>query len=141
MRRFFSIALFLTLSVNVAFAQMPRTESVEGASVYIIAPQNGEAVSGPVTVKFGLQGMGVAPAGIDYPGSGHHHLLINADEMPPMDQPIPADDHHVHFGKGQTETVLDLEPGTYTLQLILGDKNHIPHNPPVVSKKITITVK
>lgn len=141
MRRFFSIALFLTLSVNVAFAQMPRTESVEGASVYIIAPQNGEVVSGPVTVKFGLQGMGVAPAGIDYPDSGHHHLLINADEMPPMDQPIPADDHHKHYGKGQTETVLNLEPGTYTLQLILGDKNHIPHNPPVVSKKITITVK
>lgn len=141
MRRFFSIALFLTLSANIAFAQIPRTESVEGASVYIIAPQNGEVVSGPVTVKFGLQGMGVAPAGIEYPGSGHHHLLINADELPPMDQPIPADDHHVHFGKGQTETVLDLEPGTYTLQLILGDKNHIPHNPPVMSKKITITVK
>lgn len=140
MIRFFSIALFLILSADVAYAQMPRTESVEGATVYIIAPQNGEVVSGPVTVKFGLQGMGVAPAGIDYPGSGHHHLLINADEMPPMDQPIPADDHHVHFGKGQTETVLDLEPGTYTLQLILGDKNHIPHNPPVVSKKITIRV-
>ncbi len=85
--------------------------------------------------------MGVAPAGIDYPDSGHHHLLINADEMPSMDQPLPADENHVHFGKGQTETVLDLDPGTYTLQLVLGDKNHIPHDPPVVSEKITVVVR
>jgi hypothetical protein len=141
MLRIIAIAFLLTLAVDVASAQMPKTKSAAGATVYIIAPQNGEEITGPVTVKFGLQGMGVAPAGVEYPESGHHHLLINADALPPMDQPIPADDHHVHFGKGQTETVLDLDPGTYTLQLILGDQNHIPHDPPVVSERITIVVK
>ena len=134
------IALAL-LGASTALAQMPRTPSPEGAAVYFVSPVDGEVVSSPVTVLFGLKGMGIAPAGIDYPDTGHHHLLIDVDDLPPMDQPIPADDHHVHFGKGQTETVLELEPGIHTLQLVFADKNHIPHDPPVVSEKITIRVE
>ena len=132
----------LTLTVGSACAQdMPKNTSPEGASVYIISPADGEVVSSPVTVKFGLQGMGVAPAGIAYPNSGHHHLLINATAMPALNMPIPADDVHRHFGKGQTETKVELAPGTYTLQMLLGDQNHVPHDPPVMSEKITIVVK
>lgn len=126
---------------QVATAQLPRTPSPEGAMVYIISPLDGTTVSGAVTVRFGLRGLGVAPAGIDYPDTGHHHLLVNAEALPPSDLAIPSDDQHLHFGKGQTETTLQLEPGTYTLQLILGDRNHVPHDPPVVSEKITITVR
>ncbi len=138
----FVLIAMLTLTVSTACAQeMPRNASPEGASVYIISPADGEVVSGPVTVKFGLQGMGVAPAGIAYPDAGHHHLLVNATEMPAMNMPIPSDDVHRHFGKGQTEATLALEPGTYTLQLLLGDQNHVPHDPPVMSEKITIVVK
>ena len=141
MNRIF-VLLFLSFGLTfTAYGQIERSSSSEGASVYIISPQHGEVVTGPVTVKFGLQGMGIAPAGIEYPNSGHHHLLVNVDEMPPMDQPIIADDNHVHFGKGQTEVVLELEPGTHTLQLLFADKLHIPHDPVVASEKITITVK
>ena len=139
------LLIFLLLAgftSHVGIAQtMERNESPEGASVYIISPADGEVVSSPVIVKFGLQGMGVAPAGIAYPNSGHHHLLVNAAELPAMNMPIPSDDVHRHFGKGQTETKLDLAPGTYTLQMLLGDQNHVPHNPPVMSEKITIVVK
>ena len=124
-----------------ALAQMTRTPSPDGASAYIISPADGEVVTGPVTIKFGLKGMGIAPAGIDFPDTGHHHLMINVDEMPSLDMPLPSDDHHRHFGKGQTEVTLDLEPGTYTFQIMLGDKNHVPHNPPVMSEKITVIVK
>lgn len=128
--------------MTVACAQeMERTASPAGASAYIISPADGEVITGPVTVKFGLQGMGVAPAGIKYPDSGHHHLLINATELPDMNAPMPADEVHRHFGKGQTETTLELEPGTYTLRILLGDQNHVPHNPPVMSEQITIVVK
>ena len=121
-----------------AFAQSP---SPEGAQVYIISPADGEVVSSPVMVRFGLKGMGVAPAGIDKPNTGHHHLLIDVPDQPALDKPLPADAQHKHFGGGQTETTIELSPGKHTLQLILGDKNHIPHNPPVISEKITITVK
>jgi len=138
---FLLIGTLCWLGPHVAAAQVPRTPSPEGAVAYIIAPQDGAVVSGAVTVQFGVKGMGIAPAGIDFPDSGHHHLLVNVDELPPLDQPIPSDDHHIHFGKGQTETTLTLQPGTYTLQLVLGDKNHIPHTPPVLSEKVTITVK
>ncbi len=89
---------------------------------------------------FGLKGMGVAPAGTDKENTGHHHLIIDAP-LPPLDEPIPADDHHVHFGGGQTETTIELAPGTHTLQLLLADQNHVPHEPPVVSDRITITVE
>ncbi len=119
-----------------------RPESPEDASAYIIAPQDGDVVqSGMVTVKFGLSGMGVAPAGIEFPNSGHHHLLVNAAALPDMNMPIPADSTHIHFGLGQTETTLELSPGTYTLQLLLGDYTHTPHDPPVMSEPVTIMVE
>ena len=118
-----------------------RTPSPPGAAVYIISPADGATVSSPVTVQFGLKGMGVAPAGIEKDKTGHHHLLIDVAELPPLDEPIPADDSHKHFGGGQTEVTLELPPGTHTLQLLLGDQNHIPHEPPVLSEKITITVQ
>jgi len=115
------------------------TPSAEGAKAYIVSPADGAMVTSPVKIVFGLDGMAVAPAGTDTPNSGHHHLLIDAD-APPMDKPIPKDDHHMHFGKGQTEASIELKPGKHTLQLLLGDKAHIPHNPPVMSEKITIMV-
>ena len=97
-------------------------------------------MASPVTVRFGLRGMGIAPAGIEMANTGHHHLLIDTGP-PPFNQPIPADANHVHFGKGQTEAVVTLAPGRHTLQLLLADHRHIPHDPPVMSKPITITVK
>lgn len=125
---------------SVALAQ-ERTPSAAGAEVYIISPKDGATVHNPVLVQFGLKGMGVAPAGVKFDNTGHHHLLIDTD--PPSDQstPLPATDKIVHFGKGQTETTLKLTPGKHTLQLLLADANHIPHSPPVISKKITITVE
>jgi len=120
-------------------AQMERTEASANAQAYIISPQDGEVVGKTFKVKFGLNGMGVAPAGVDVKHTGHHHLLIDKDELPAMDKPMGGD--VIHFGGGQTETMVTLEPGEHTLQLILGDKNHVPHDPAVVSKKITITVK
>ncbi len=117
------------------------TPAPEGASVYIIAPQDGETVKSPVRVQFGLQEMGVAPAGVGKENTGHHHLLIDVDQLPPLDLPLPKDDQHRHFGGGQTEAVVELAPGEHTLQLIMGDANHMPHAPPVMSEKITITVE
>ena len=118
-----------------------RTPARAGAYAYIGWPNDGEVIRAThFHVWFGLRGMGVAPAGTDKPGTGHHHLLIDT-ALPPLDQPIPNDAHHLHFGLGQTETTLDLPPGTHTLQLLLGDANHIPFDPPVMSKKITIYVR
>lgn len=117
-----------------------RTPAPQGAKVYIISPADGASVKSPVVITFGLSGMGVAPAGVDKPNTGHHHLLIDTG-VPALDTPVPADANHKHFGGGQTETVIELSPGKHTLQLILGDMVHIPHEPPVVSQKITITVK
>ena len=111
------------------------------AELYFIEPQDGAEVSGPVKVVFGLTGKGVAPAGIAFDNTGHHHLLINTGLPEDMSQPIPADDNHRHFGGGQTQTVVELEPGEYTLQLLLGNHLHVPHDPPVYSEQITITVK
>ncbi len=128
------------LTGAVAFAQVARTPSPQGAEVYFIAPTDGSTVSSPVTVRFGLKGMGISPAGMAMPDTGHHHLIVDSD-LPPLDKPIPADATHIHFGKGQTETTVTLTPGKHTLQLVLGDHTHIPHDPAVVSKKITITVK
>lgn len=133
--------LAVSLLASAALAQgLPRTPAPADAKVYFISPKNGETVHGPVTVRFGLSGMGVAPAGTVAEGTGHHHLIIDAP-LPALDQPLPKDDHHIHFGKGQTETTLSLAPGKHTLQLVLGDANHIPHVPAVVSEQITITVK
>lgn len=115
--------------------------AADSARVYIVSPQDGETVTSPVTVLFGLSGMGVAPAGTDRANTGHHHLLINVDELPPLDKPIPADDQHRHFGGGQTQVTLELPAGEHTLQLLLGDMAHVPHDPAVLSEKITITVE
>ncbi len=117
------------------------TPSVSGAKIYIISPEDGKSVNSPFRVRFGLAGMGVAPAGVQAPKTGHHHLLIDVDTLPPLDQPLPNDDRHRHFGGGQTEVEIDLPPGKHTLQLILGDHNHVPHDPPLISEKIQITVK
>ena len=108
--------------------------------MYFISPADGDTVSGPVTVRFGLSGMGVAPAGTLIEHTGHHHLLVDAP-LPPADQPIPNDANHLHFGKGQTEVTLSLPPGRHTLQLLLGDHSHVPHQPVVASEVITITVE
>jgi hypothetical protein len=136
----------LCLVASPAFAQ--GTPSSEGAELYFIGLENGATVSAPVTVRFGLRGMGVAPAEVEREGTGHHHLLLN---RPPLGEgelgaeeftlAIPADDNHRHFGGGQTEVTLDLPPGEHTLQLVLGDHGHVPHDPPVVSEVITITVE
>ena len=124
----------------VVGSALARTASPEGAQVYIISPVEGEVVNSPVTVKFGLKGMGVAPAGIDKPNTGHHHLLIDVTDGPALDKSLPVDANHKHFGGGQTEATVELSPGKHTLQLIMGDRNHIPHDPPVMSKKTTIVV-
>lgn len=108
--------------------------------VYFIEPLDGATVSNPVRVVFGLRNFGVAPAGVNHLNTGHHHLLIDS-ELPRLDQPIPSSDKIRHFGGGQTETRLILLPGTHTLQLLIGDYAHMPHVPPIVSEKVTITVK
>lgn len=125
---------------RAADQKLPRTPSPKGARVYIVSPKDGATVKSPFTVVFGLEGMGVAPAGVNVPNTGHHHLIIDSP-LPPLDQPIPKDAKHMHFGGGQTQVTLQLPPGKHTLQLLLGDLNHVPHVPPVFSKKITITVK
>lgn len=113
----------------------------KNAYLYIGWPNDGEVIrNGNFRVWFGLRNMGVAPAGVEKAMTGHHHLIIDAP-LPPMDEEIPADRNHVHFGKGQTETRITLGPGTHTLQLLMGDHNHVPHDPPIMSRKITITVK
>ncbi len=143
-----------TLLIAAAFAALPAmlaaelTPAPEGARVYFVNLADGQTVTSPVTVVFGLSGMGVAPAETDRENTGHHHLLINrapfgegeygAEEL---ELALPADDNHKHFGGGQTEVTLDLPPGSHTLQLVLGDKGHVPHDPPVVSEVITITVQ
>ncbi len=126
--------------MSAAFAG--PTPAPNGAYAYIGYPNNGQVVPAnkPVRVWFGLRYMGVAPKGVKYPNTGHHHLLIDTD-LPPMDQEIPSDRQHLHYGAGQTETTIELPPGKHTLQLLMGDENHIPHNPPVYSKKITVIAK
>lgn len=116
-----------------------RTDSVPGAVVYFIQPLDGQTVKNPITVKFGLKDMGIAPAGVEKAGTGHHHLIIDAP-LPPMNENIINDSNHLHFGGGQTEATITLAPGKHTLQLLLADQNHLPHNPPVFSKSITIIV-
>jgi len=135
------VALGICLMAAFAVAA-DRVAAPAGAEVYFIAPQNGAKVHSPVTVKFGLKGMGIAPAGIKFDNTGHHHLLVDTDwsELK-LDAPLPATDKIVHFGKGQTETTLTLTPGKHTLQLIFADYLHQSFDPPLHSKKITITVE
>ncbi len=136
------IALFglLCIAAPTMAIDLPRTEAPAEAKLYIISPSSGETVKSPVTVRFGLSGMGVAPAGTVAAKTGHHHLLIDTD-LPEMGLPIPNDAKHLHFGGGQTETTLELAPGEHTLQLLLGDHSHIPHKQPVLSQRITIVVE
>ncbi len=132
-------AALVFAATGTAFAD--RTPSPAGAEVYIVSPKDGAKVKGPVTVVFGLKGMGIAPAGIKFDNTGHHHLIVDADPPADLSLPLPADEHNIHFGKGQTETTLTLTPGKHTLLLLLADSLHTPHEPAVISKKITITVE
>jgi len=133
------LALLLALATGGALAD-ERTPAPADASVYIIAPQDGATVHSPLLVQFGLRGMGIAPAGIKFDNTGHHHLLIDIDAPADLAAPLPANEHVRHFGKGQTEARIELPPGKHTLQLLFADQNHVPHNPPLLSQKITITV-
>lgn len=133
------IILILALCAFSGHAQ-ERTPAPENAELYFISPADGATLSNPITVHFGLRNMGVAPAGIKYDDTGHHHLLVDTG-LPSLDFPIINDANHLHFGKGQTEATLELAPGEHTLQLLLGDFAHIPHEPAVMSERITITVE
>lgn len=134
-----TLIALLVFAVLSGFA-LAKTLSAKNSDLYFITPKDGDHVSNPITVRFGLKGMGVAPAGIEKEQTGHHHLLIDTD-LPDLNQPIPKDAHHEHFGGGQTESVIELSPGTHTLQLLLGDHNHFPHDPPLKSQQISITVE
>jgi hypothetical protein len=117
-----------------------KVTAAPGSALYFVNLKNGDTVSSPVLIQFGLRGMGVAPAGVEKPGTGHHHLLVDVASLD-VNAPIPTTDQHRHFGLGQTEVSLEMKPGQHTLQLLLGDQNHIPHHPVVMSERITITVK
>jgi len=134
--------LLLASLIGFSAVALAETAAPPNAKVYVISPQDGDTVTSPFKVQFGLSGMGVAPAGVEKPNTGHHHLIIDtmlsADELK---QPIVADAKHVHFGGGQTEAMVTLPPGKHTLQLVLGDWSHVPFNPPIISQVITVTVK
>lgn len=136
-----ALLLALALAASSPSAQTAqRQPAPRNALVYFHYPLDGLRVPERFTVRIGLKEMGVAPAGIDKPGTGHHHLLIDTDPGPP-DQPIPSDYNNIHLGNGQTEVVVTLPKGTHTLQLLLGDHTHTPHRPPVMSQKITVYVR
>ncbi|SMM99158.1 ATPases of the AAA+ class [uncultured Candidatus Thioglobus sp.] len=137
--KYLLVTLFVGLSSLVHSADLPISTSPEGAKVYIISPANGETVNKIVTVKFGLQGMGISPAGLDKAKTGHHHLIIDGKNIPAAGKVMGSE--VMHFGGGQTEKTIELSSGKHTLQLILGNYLHIPHNPPVMSEKITVFVK
>ncbi len=134
------LSFLLSVFFLMPLSAVEKSSSPDKAMLYIISPQDGDTVSSPVKVIFGLNGMGVAPAGIKMKNTGHHHLLIDLAQLPDINLPIPSDEHHRHFGKGQTEALIELDKGEHTLQLILGDHMHIPHEPPIISKKIRIKV-
>lgn len=143
-----TVTLLTTCSALTGFAIAGETPSPEGAEVYFINLEDGATVSSPFKVKFGLSGMGVAPAGADFDKTGHHHVLVNRapfgkgpNDAEMSEDGLYNDENHRHFGGGQTEAVFDLAPGTYTMQMVLGDQFHIPHDPPVTSDQITVTVE
>jgi hypothetical protein len=141
MRNILVLALVAAL-LPVAPSLAGAASAPENAQVYFIWPSDGTVIhGGKFWVRMGLRNMGVAPKGTDVAGTGHHHLLIDTDLPENMDEAIPNDRNHLHFGAGETEARVELPPGRHTLQLVLGDKDHVPHNPPVYSKKITVTVK
>jgi len=142
------LATVMALGLTLSPALAERTPAPEGAAVYFVNLEDGATVSAPVKIVFGLSNMGVAPAGVEKENTGHHHILVNrapfgeADmDAEAMANGLPADENHIHFGGGQTEVTLDLAPGTHTMQLVLGDQFHVPHDPPVVSQVITVTVE
>ncbi|MAV85205.1 MAG: rod shape-determining protein RodA [Gammaproteobacteria bacterium] len=129
---------FLYLLIFVLCSSLASSSEIE---LYFIEPKDGATVNGPVKIVFGLSGMGVAPAGIDFPNTGHHHLLVDIENLPDLTKPIPANKNHIHFGKGQTEVLIDLPKGKRSLQLLLGNYLHVPHKKPVISDKIYIHVE
>ncbi len=138
-RLFLALGMTLIAALSAAQERVPPAANTE---VYFIAPRNGATVHGPVTVRFGLKGMGIAPAGVKFDNTGHHHLLIDTDfSTLKLDEPLPASDKILHFGKGQTETSLTLSPGKHTLEIVFADYLHKSFDPPLHSKKITITVE
>ena len=139
--RAFALAAVLALASAAGALAADAGYWPKDARVYIITPRDGATVKDPFTVRFGLKGLGIAPAGVSFPNTGHHHLLIDTELPQNLDQPLPESANVKHFGKGQTETMLSLPPGKHTLQLVFGDLNHVPHSPPLVSKQITITVE
>jgi len=136
-----TIVLMVSAACLCAMPLHARTPAPENAQVYFIWPGEGAVVRHAFWVRMGLRNMGVAPKGTEVAATGHHHLLIDTDLPETMDQAIPNDRNHLHFGAGETEARVELPPGRHTLQLLLGDKDHIPHDPPIHSKKITVTVQ
>lgn len=132
--------MFSALSVQATESSIVSSVSAD-ALVWIESPQDGQRLSSPVTLSFGSSGVEISPAGIERNNSGHHHLLINLQTLPAMDMPLPANAQVMHFGKGQTQATIELEPGVHSLQLLLGNHLHVPHARPVMSDKITITVE
>jgi hypothetical protein len=138
----FARSLFIAALIGAPVIALGQTEAPPNAAVYIISPKDGDTVTGPFKVQFGLTGMGIAPAGVDKPNTGHHHLIIDTTLSPAeLKEPIASDAKHLHFGGGQTEAMVTLPPGQHTLQLVLGDWSHVPFNPPIVSPVVTVTVK
>jgi Domain of unknown function (DUF4399) len=137
------IVLSLAMLVSAAaFATAGETPAPADAKVYFIDLKDGDTVTSPVTIRFGLSGMGIAPAGVEVPNTGHHHLIIDDKiEGEALSEAIPMDEKHLHFGKGQTEAIVTLPKGQHTLQLVLGDWTHVPHKPPVMSERVTVTVE
>lgn len=136
-----TLSLALLTAPVAAFAESMMSDAPANAGVYFVQPTEGATVDQTFEVVFGLRNMGVAPAGIEKSGTGHHHLLIDTEVPSDLSKPLPATDQIKHFGGGQTETEITLSPGKHTLQLLLGDHMHVPHNPPVVSEKITVMVE
>lgn len=143
-----TIAALAVLTTLCSPAIAGDTPAPEGAKVYFVNLEDGATVSSPVTIVFGLSGMGVAPSGTEKENTGHHHILLDRpplgegeDGADELEYGLPADENHIHFGGGQTEVTLELSPGEHTLQLVLGDLNHVPHNPPVTTEVITINVE
>lgn len=134
------LALSLT-ALNPSLAADSKSPAPNDASVYFISPNEKEVLTSPVTIRFGLKRMGIAPAGINFPSTGHHHLLINREVPVDFEKPLPSTSKTLHFGKGQTEVSLELPPGKHRLQLLLGDHLHRPHDPPILSEPLLITIR
>jgi hypothetical protein len=141
MKTFMSRAALAGLLMGASMLATAATPAPKGAEAFIVSPEDGAKVPQEFKVKFGVKDISLAPAGDTTKHTGHHHLLIDVKELPAAGQPIPMDANHMHFGKAQTEATIKLPPGKHTLQLELGDSGHIPFDPPIVSKKITVTVE